>query len=58
MNTYITGAVIKQLRESKGLTQNELAEKLSVSSKAVSKWETSKGLPDISIFPKEVIIGY
>lgn len=49
MNTYITGAVIKQLRESKGLTQNELAEKLSVSSKAVSKWETSKGLPDISL---------
>ncbi len=49
MNTYITGAVIKRLRESKKLTQNELAEKIGVSSKAVSKWETAKGLPDISL---------
>ncbi len=49
MNTYITGAVIKRLRENKNLTQIELAEKIGVSSKAVSKWETGKGLPDISL---------
>ncbi len=49
MDTYITGAVIKQLREKKGLTQTQLAELLGVSSKAVSKWETCKGLPDISL---------
>ena len=44
MNTYITGATIKQLRESRKLTQAELAEKIGVSSKTVSKWETAKGL--------------
>jgi len=49
MNSYITGAVIKRLREEKGITQSELAEKISVSAKAVSKWETAKGLPDISL---------
>ncbi len=40
MNTYITGSVIKRLRENKNLTQTQLAENLGVSSKAVSKWET------------------
>ncbi len=49
MDTYITGAVVKRLREAKGLTQSDLAEKIGVSSKAVSKWETGKGLPDISL---------
>ena len=49
MNTYVTGVVIKRLRERKNLTQIELAEKIGVSSKAVSKWETGKGLPDISL---------
>lgn len=49
MNTYITAAIIKQLRESKGLTQAVLAERIGVSSKAVSKWETGKGLPDITL---------
>ncbi len=49
MNTYITGAVIKRLREAKGITQTELAQLLDVSSKAVSKWETAKGLPDITL---------
>ena len=49
MNTYITGAVIKKLREEKGITQSQLADMIGVSSKAVSKWETSKGLPDISL---------
>ena len=49
MNTYITAQTIKKLRENKNMTQAELAEKIGVSSKAVSKWETSKGLPDISL---------
>lgn len=49
MNTYITGATIKRLREAKGITQIELANQIGVGSKAVSKWETAKGLPDISL---------
>ena len=49
MNTYVTGNTIKQLREGRKLTQAELAEKIGVSSKTVSKWETGKGLPDISL---------
>ena len=49
MNTYITGTTIKTLRESRNMTQAELAEKIGVSSKTVSKWETAKGLPDISL---------
>ena len=49
MNNYITGAVIKSIREKKGLTQLQLAEAIGVSSKAVSKWETAKGLPDITL---------
>jgi len=49
MNTYVTGAVIKQLREKCGMTQAELGERIGVSDKTVSKWETAKGLPDISL---------
>ena len=49
MDRYVTGEVIKRLRESKRLTQEELAEKICVSSKAVSKWETGRGYPDISL---------
>ena len=49
MNTYVTGNTIKQLRESRKLTQAELAGNIGVSSKTVSKWETGKGLPDISL---------
>lgn len=49
MNTYITGNTIRDLREKKGLTQAQLAEKLNISDKTVSKWETHKGLPDISL---------
>lgn len=49
MNTYVTGPTIRQLREGRNLTQAELAEQIGVSSKTVSKWETSKGLPDISL---------
>ena len=49
MNQYVTGAVIKELREKHHLTQVELAEKLNVSDKTVSKWETAKGYPDITL---------
>ncbi len=46
MDKYVTGAVIRKLREDKKMTQEELAEKVFVSSKAVSKWETGQGFPD------------
>lgn len=49
MDNYITGAAIKRLREEKGLTQSALADEIGISDKAVSKWETAKGLPDISL---------
>ena len=49
MDRYITGAVIRRLRENKHMTQEELAERVFVSSKAVSKWETGQGFPDISL---------
>ena len=49
MNQYVTGAVIRELREKNNMTQLELAEKLCVSDKTISKWETAKGYPDISL---------
>ena len=49
MDRYVTGAVIRRLRENMKMTQEELAEKVFVSSKAVSKWETGQGFPDVSL---------
>lgn len=49
MNQYVTGITIKRLRESRNMTQAELAKILDVSDKAVSKWETGKGYPDITL---------
>ena len=49
MNQYITGAVIRKLRRQKNMTQLKLAQQLSVSDKTVSKWETGKGYPDITL---------
>lgn len=49
MDNYITGKIIKRLREEKKLTQIQLGEILNVSDKTISKWETGKGLPDISL---------
>ena len=49
MNTYVTSAAIRQLREKRNMTQAELARQIGVSSKTISKWETAKGLPDISL---------
>ena len=49
MNHYVTGATIKALREKHRMTQAALAEQLCVSDKAVSKWETGRGFPDVSL---------
>ena len=49
MNQYITGTAIKELREQKKMTQLQLAGALGVSDKTVSKWETAKGYPDITL---------
>lgn len=49
MDRYVTGTVIKELREKYHLTQAGFAAKLNVSDKTVSKWETAKGYPDISL---------
>ena len=49
MSNYVTGMGIKTLREKKRLTQKQLAEVIGVSDKAVSKWETGRGLPDLSL---------
>ena len=49
MDHYVTGGVIRALREKKKLTQAALADKIGVSDKAVSKWETGRGLPDITL---------
>lgn len=43
------GEQIAQLRRNKGLTQNELGERLEVSAQAVSKWERGESMPDISL---------
>lgn len=49
MNQYVTGSIIRRLRESRGKTQAQLAQELYVSEKTISKWETGKGYPDISM---------
>ncbi len=49
MNTQKTGQFICLLRKQKGLTQSQLAEQVGVTDKAVSRWETGKGFPDISL---------
>lgn len=49
MNQYVTGAMIRRLREQRKLTQAQLAELLFISDKTISKWENGKGYPDISL---------
>lgn len=49
MAAYITGGFIRSQREARGLTQRELAEAVGVTDKAVSKWETGRGLPDVTL---------
>lgn len=49
MNNEKTGALIAQIRKEKELTQKQLADKIGVSNATISKWETGKGFPDISL---------
>lgn len=51
MDAETTGRFIAELRREKGWTQRELADRLSVTDKAVSRWETGKGFPDASLLP-------
>ena len=46
-----TGQFIADIRKEKGLTQRQLAEEIGVSDKAISRWETGRGMPDTSIMP-------
>lgn len=58
MDQYVTGATIKRLREKQNMTQADLAAKLNVSDKAVSKWETGRGYPDITFLePLAKVLG-
>ena len=52
MDNEKIGALILSLRKENGLTQKQLAERLNISDKTVSKWERGQGLPDISLMPK------
>lgn len=49
VNTYLAADTIRTLREARALTQRELATAVGVTDKAVSKWESGRGLPDISL---------
>ena len=49
MGQYVTGSVIRALREKQNYTQKQLADAISVSDKTVSKWETDRGLPDVTL---------
>ena len=49
MDQVKTGRFIKACRKEKNLTQREVAEKLNISEKTVSKWETGNGLPEVSL---------
>ena len=49
MDQIKVGAFLKDLRKEKGITQEQLAEKLGVSGRTISRWETGKNMPDISL---------
>lgn len=52
MDQIKTGKFIQEMRKSKNLTQRQLAEKLGLSDKTISKWETGCGLPEVGIMPE------
>ena len=56
MDANKTGALIRQLRVSKGMTQREIARQLMVSEQAVSKWERGLGCPDISLLRELAVL--
>ncbi len=49
MEQVKVGKFIAECRKNKNMTQAELAEKLNITDRAISKWETGKGMPDSSI---------
>ena len=49
MENYVTGTAIRTRREQLGITQQQLADRLAVSNKTISKWENGRGLPDITL---------
>ena len=49
MDQVKTGQFIKAIRKEKNLTQREVAERLNISEKTVSKWETGNGLPEVGL---------
>lgn len=49
MDQIKIGQFISQMRKEKGLTQRQLADELLISDRTVSKWETGKGMPDVSL---------
>lgn len=51
MDQIKIGELIRLLRQKQGMTQLELAEKIGVSDKAVSKWERGCGAPDLAVLP-------
>ena len=51
MDPKIVGNRVFELRQKKGITQQQLANLLAISSKTVSKWESGRGLPDITTLP-------
>ena len=57
MNDYNFGNLIYELRMKANLTQDELAYKLGLTNKAVSKWETGKNIPDLAII-KQICSDY
>ena len=58
MNAIKTGKLICEYRKSHGMTQNDLAKKLNISDKAVSKWERGISFPDISmLIPISEVLG-
>ena len=51
MDTAKTGAYLASLRKAAGMTQQDAADRLGVSNKTVSKWESGGGFPDITVLP-------
>lgn len=52
MDNKKVGGLIRQLRKEKGWTQKEMAKNMNISDKTVSKWESGKGCPDVSLLTK------
>ena len=51
MNYQKFGEIIAKARKDKGMTQKDLAERLRITDKAISKWERGKGYPEITLLP-------